>query len=166
MSSLDKPTKNEEDSREAELGGLEVNWRPSFVRFLKLPPSEQSLCLEAAFYLVCALLWLRLLPFRAIVERLSRQLPFEEKKEARNSASAILRALSRASRIVPRGTCLSRAIAGAMLFRRSRHPVELCVGIDKGNGDLTGHAWLEHRGFAILDSGAGYAKILMIPVRS
>jgi hypothetical protein len=64
---------------------------------------------------------------------------------------AVIRAVTRAGRIVPRSTCLVQAVAARTLLTRRQQPAELRIGVARSDaGRLEAHAWLERDGRVIL----------------
>jgi hypothetical protein len=56
---------------------------------------------------------------------------------------------------VPRATCLTQALAAALLLPRYGHDATLRVGVAKDDrGRLRAHAWLESNGAAVLGEPA------------
>jgi hypothetical protein len=48
----------------------------------------------------------------------------------------------RASRIVPRATCLVQALGGWWMFKTRRIPAQIRIGVDKNEQGFSAHAWL------------------------
>ena len=71
-------------------------------------------------------------------------------------------AVSSVSRVVPRATCLVRAIALELLLRRSGRPAELRIGVAKEAGELKAHAWVEAEGRLLLED-ADQARFAVLP---
>lgn len=64
---------------------------------------------------------------------------------------AVVRAVTRAGRMVPRSTCLVQAVAARTLLTRRQQPAELRIGVARSDaGRLEAHAWLERDGRVIL----------------
>jgi len=64
--------------------------------------------------------------------------------DRRPSPGSIGWAITAASRLVPRSTCLVRALAAQSLCRRYGYPCRLELGARRGDaGELEAHAWLE-----------------------
>ena len=82
------------------------------------------------------------------------------------SAERLLWAVEKASRLVPRATCLERALALQHLLSKNGHASELHVGAYKRAGRFTAHAWLT-RGDTVLIGGeelaAGYEVLTVWP---
>lgn len=63
-------------------------------------------------------------------------------------------AIAAASRLVPRASCLTQALAGLLLLRRNGHDAQLCIGAGRDRrGEFRAHAWLEQGGRIILGGG-------------
>ena len=66
-------------------------------------------------------------------------------------AQRIVRDVERAARLVPRSTCLTRALAAQWLLALAGHGSSLHVGVVRHPGrPLEAHAWLESRGQVVL----------------
>lgn len=85
-------------------------------------------------------------------------------KEA-EAVDSVVRAVRRADRWLPGGTCLTRAIAGRVLCLRRGVPCQVRVGVALPRGKrLASHAWLEWRGKATL-GGEQAARFATLPLR-
>ncbi|WP_428410162.1 lasso peptide biosynthesis B2 protein [Hyphococcus sp.] len=108
----------------------------------------------AAFRSVRLLLlaWFSLLFFRLTLSglgyNLSKRALRAEEEGVRPASPAFARrtalAVNRASRFVPRATCLVRAMAAKFLLDRKGYASSICVGVAKEAGTpLKAHAWLK-----------------------
>jgi hypothetical protein len=64
-------------------------------------------------------------------------------------SAEVVAALGRASRAVPRATCLVQALAGAVMLARHGHPASLRIGVGAGPGAVA-HAWVESGGTVVV----------------
>ena len=63
-------------------------------------------------------------------------------------------AIAAASRLVPRASCLTQALAGLVMLRRNGHDAQLCIGAGRDRqGEFRAHAWLEQGGRILLGGG-------------
>ena len=122
-------------------------------RALRLPPQERRLALVALGWLATVRLLLWLIPF----ERLRQELRRASDRSSlsmhpdRPSASGIARAVVRASRFVPRATCLAQAMTAQLLLSRAGYPATLHIGVARGaDGRFEAHAWTMCEGTAII----------------
>lgn len=68
-----------------------------------------------------------------------------------SEAKLIAWAVNRASRFVPRATCLTQALAASFLMQRRGIRCSLKIGVAKGAGNqFQAHAWLDLEGRVIL----------------
>lgn len=110
------------------------------------------LFIEAWFYLGVARLVIIFVPFRKIVRMLGRNLNADDNATYTTSVrpQRIRAAIRRASSFAPwRTRCFEQALAGKfMLYHRK---MSSCVffGVNKKEGDLNAHAWLESEGIII-----------------
>lgn len=140
-------------------------------KFLKLPPSDKLLLVEAAALVAAVRLGLWLLPFR-VMRRVSQGLGTwglglevrgaeSESGAARRSVLAperIAWAVSVVSHYVPRATCLTQALAAQALCARRGCATQLRIGVARGiGGRLEAHAWLE-RGGQVLIGGSVHQR--------
>jgi hypothetical protein len=89
---------------------------------------------------------------RRAVERLSRpQLAAKTAAAGDVDVAAIIRTVTRAARRVPRATCLTQAIAAAILLGRRGVPASIRFGVARdGGGKFIAHAWVESGGRIVL----------------
>jgi hypothetical protein len=63
----------------------------------------------------------------------------------------VVEAVRRASRHVPRATCLTQAIASEIMLARHGHSSNLRIGVTKdAKGVFGAHAWLEVQGRVVI----------------
>jgi len=82
------------------------------------------------------------------------------------SADRLAWAVRHASRLVPRATCLTQALALHHLLTCSGLPSAVEIGVAKtAEKGFQAHAWVEHQGGTLLnrpDEIAGYARLLTV----
>jgi hypothetical protein len=89
--------------------------------------------------------------FTALLGRTSRP-PAGSEKPAEALVAAHRRAVERASRYLPgHSTCLHRSLLLWWTLRRAGLDCELRIGVQRNDGDLAAHAWIEHQGRAVND---------------
>jgi hypothetical protein len=133
-------------------------------KVLQLPVRERQLVVRAA--LLCAAirvgLWLmRLRTLRRALDRISWSTG-APKDPGRLDAEQISWAVAAASRFVPGSTCLTRALAVAVLLQRRKYPAHLRIGfIRTPDRRLRGHAWVESEGRVVIGKGdlSGYTPL-------
>ena len=119
--------------------------------FARLPMRDRLLLFEAAGFVgyVRAALWL--LPFprvRARVERLSRG-PSKASEHV-PPAQRVGWAVRETSRVVPRASCLTQALAAQAMLGRRGLPARLHLGVARPDGDFEAPAWLESDGAVVV----------------
>jgi hypothetical protein len=94
-------------------------------------------------------LWLVALPrLRVLLRRLARAMPYGH---SRPQVASVVRAVTRASALVPRATCLTQALAAEALLGRYGWHAEVRIGVRLADGSgLIAHAWVEREGKPIL----------------
>jgi hypothetical protein len=102
---------------------------------------------EAWALMMAARLGLRLLRLgrvRALARRLA-----QGGAGAPADPAEVAAALARASRGVPRATCLVQALAGAVMLARHGHTASLRIGVGARPG-VVAHAWVESDGAVVV----------------
>ena len=116
-------------------------------RFKELSRPERRLVLASAALLTAVRLGLWLLPFRTVnrMTGLPRRGPARiGPARAPAPVDRIVWAVEAASRLVPRSTCLVRALAARTLLARHGYSSALRLGVARGpDGAFQAHAWLE-----------------------
>jgi Transglutaminase-like superfamily len=73
-------------------------------------------------------------------------------------------AVRQASRVVPRSSCLTQALATQVLLARSGYSSQLRIGVARGaRGDLEAHAWVESDGQRVIGA-RGAERYALLPV--
>ena len=75
-------------------------------------------------------------------------------------------AVRSASRMVPRGTCLTRALTLNHLLRSEGYAGVVQIGVDNNDGQFAAHAWVECDGVPLLSSAGDirrYSRFLTWP---
>src|SRR4051794_30770730 len=114
-------------------------------RFLRRPPGERLLLVQALVWVTLVRLGLTLLPFRKLQRLLApllrpRRAPIPH---AAQQAPFISYAVKRSARYVPRATCLTQALAAQLMLARRGLPSRLQIGVARSSaGEFSAHAWL------------------------
>jgi hypothetical protein len=137
----------------------------SLARFVALPAAERRLIVAAVGLLTTIRLGLWVLPFRW-VHGAVRPLGSHARPPLRRAGPYLERvvwAVAMADRIVPRTTCLVRALAAQALLARRGHASQLRLGVTRGSGRaFEAHAWLERDG-RVLIGGPVEARYVPLP---
>jgi len=107
---------------------------------------------EAWCYLGVARLVITMVPFRKIVRILGRSLDADDEATYITSVrpQRIRAAIRRASSFAPwRTKCFEQALAGKFMLSYRRMPSSVFFGVNKKEGGLNAHAWLESEGIII-----------------
>ncbi|MEN3340509.1 MAG: hypothetical protein V7647_4185 [Acidobacteriota bacterium] len=78
------------------------------------------------------------------------------------------RAVRLGSRLVPRATCLTQALALNHLLARHGHASTVQIGVRKSQGRFAAHAWVECSGGTLLSSApevTAYSRVMTWPPR-
>jgi Transglutaminase-like superfamily len=131
-------------------------------KFMRLRSDERKLLVRAGITLATfrAALWL--LPWSAVL----RMLENEPADFEGFTVDRLAWAVRNASRVVPRSTCLTQALALQYLLSRAGRLSSIHIGVAKErNGGFKAHAWVEHNGETILGSSgevAQYSRLLTV----
>jgi hypothetical protein len=129
-------------------------------RLATMGPADIALVVRASLLLVKMRVALSLLPWRRVLALLPTGLP-AKKGPYPFSACAVdrlERSVRAASRIVPRSTCLTQALALTHLLCRSGYAATVRIGVTNAGGRFIAHAWVECDGAPLLSSAADVAR--------
>ena len=126
-------------------------------KLARLDKNERWLLAQTAIVVPLVRVALTILPFR-LVHRAIAATTTRTRHSQSQTPERIARMVAAVAARVPRATCLTQALAAAVLLARHGHPATLRVGVAKNeDGTLRAHAWLESGGHTLLggpDSGA------------
>jgi transglutaminase superfamily protein len=117
----------------------------------RVAASDPSLLAAATATMMAVRIALWVLPFRvvraavmgsAVRSRFSANTP--------RTVDRIVAAVTAASRVVPRATCLTQSLTAQVLLGRHGHPVELRLGVAREAGRFDAHAWVECDGRVVV----------------
>ncbi len=134
-------------------------------RFVALPAADRRLIVAAAGLLTAIRLGLWVLPFRWVhgaVRTLGNHAPSPNGRPV-PPPDRVVWAVGVADRMVPRTTCLVRALAAQALLARRGHASQLRLGVTRGSGRaFEAHAWLERDG-CVLIGGPVEGRYMPLP---
>jgi len=107
------------------------------------------LFLEAAMLQAAVRLALWFLPARTL-----RRAPRPASRNPQPALSQLAWAVNASTRLIPRSTCLVRALAAQRLLARHGYPSTLHLGVARAPNGLDAHAWLECQGAILLGAPA------------
>lgn len=127
-------------------------------RWRRLTPPRRAALRWALAAVTVVRLCLRFFPLR-VWERLAGRLGSSRTSApGAHTAQDVVWAVGRASRVVPRATCLTQALAAHILLARSGHRSRLKIGVARTSGrGLRAHAWLESDGAVLLGGSCNEA---------
>ena len=129
-------------------------------RLAALPRAEIGALVAAVPVVLGFRLWLRVSSTRAVAHQPRPDAPARGGPASRDR---LLRAVRRASRLVPDATCLTQALAARWLLARAGIGTRLRIGVAKNpDGTLRAHAWLEDDQY-ILIGGDGVEEFTPLP---
>jgi hypothetical protein len=133
-----------------------------FGRFARLGPDERRLVLSAIACLGVVQTALAVLPWRlatVVIARARRACP-----STCRPAPRIVWAVHAASGVLPRTTCLARALTLQALLASAGLAATIEVGVARdAGGALVAHAWVERDGVPLLDTAEGVAGYTRVP---
>jgi hypothetical protein len=124
-----------------------MNWLKRIERFTALNFRGKLLLLKLTLIVAIIEISLRLLGFKKVVALLLR---FAKKTKSATDISEKIQKYKKliflVSRIFPfAGKCLARSLALWWLLRNSGIETELKIGMQKKDGKMAGHAWVEYQ---------------------
>ncbi len=116
-------------------------------KFLRLPFFEKILFIKALILVGIIRLGLSVLPLITLKNVLRVMGPFIAGADEKLSEGRLIWAVAAASRLIPRATCLTQALAIQLFLKQSGREAHVHIGVDHGEGGrLDAHAWVESRG--------------------
>lgn len=134
--------------------------------FLKKPPADRVLYLEATFWLAISRLAILILPFKWIAPFLGTHMAQTDTRDdpaQKETTTRVCRTIGTMSRHLPwECKCLAQAISGKRMLRRRHIHSTLYLGVaKKQNGDLNAHAWLR-TGDTVVLGGGGLERFAVV----
>lgn len=124
--------------------------RTLFRRFRELSLAELFLLTRTTTVLVAVRLALWLIPFRNLRRMVALITQPRFARATRLSVNQLGWGVRAASRLVPRATCLTQAIALHILLRREGLESSVQLGVAKEGECLKAHAWVENQGEVVI----------------
>lgn len=130
-------------------------WRDRLHKFFALAPAERMLLVRTygLVWTVRSALWVAPFPLvRRVTNRWSRLRPRPSSpSQTTEQIEAVTQAVARASRFVPRATCLTQALATRILLARRGMASVVRYGAARGaDGKFLAHAWVESAGRVVI----------------
>jgi len=130
----------------------------TLTKFRRLPSLDRRLLIEASLLLLVARAALRILPFKTIVQWVSRSqaaLAFDE-EQARALVGRVRWAVQASARHGPgKSVCFPQAIAAHLLLARRGAPSTIYYGVAKtAAGALEAHVWVRAGSLAVVGCAA------------
>ncbi len=116
-------------------------------KFLRLPFSEKILFIKAWLLLGIIRSGLSLLPFITLKNAIRVIGPSIVGANEQLSEERLAWVIAAASRLIPKATCLTQALAFQVFLKQSGKEACIHIGVDHdGSGRLDAHAWVESEG--------------------
>ena len=133
-------------------------------RLFRFSLTEWSALLRATGWLLVVRMALWIVPFRHVMLQLQSlsKIGVYQKNSRPDSASELMRAIRRASRMIPAATCLTQTLAGFVLLTRAGYLCTMRFGVSKIQNGLVAHAWLDMNGVSVI-GGAPEAAFSQFP---
>ena len=134
-------------------------------KFIYLLQREKILFLRALLLLVDSRFSLQFRQFKNVARHFSRKASAQQPARVCSVSSVRVAALlNAASCFIPPPTCLSKALAGSVLFRSCGYQTLLHIGIAKEGGSmLDAHAWLTLDGSVIVGDRSDLGRYRELP---
>ncbi len=134
--------------------------------FVRYPPADRRLLVQAAFFVGLMRLGLWVLPFR-IVLRLVEHMRGRTAPGATISGDMSRRvgwAVRKVARSVPGASCLTQALATQILLSRYGLDGRLRIGVARATaGKLAAHAWIESEGVILVGNLPNLGRFVELP---
>ena len=132
-------------------------------KFFHLPRDDRRLFLKAGFLQVLMRFGLWLLSFRRLMRLVDRLgCPLNMLPTDPLLPEKIAWAVNAACPYVPRGTCLSQALAARIMLKRIGSRADLRIGVAKNEyGQVQAHAWIVGSGGVVI-VGAGNGNYVLL----
>jgi hypothetical protein len=126
---------------------------PRLAKFFKLSAIDKFLILHCLFVVALVRIALSLLSYRVLRRFLRQKVPPTSSNNGK--VDRIVSAVGRASRLVPRASCLTQALAAQFILARAGFPSQIRVGVAiHDQGKFVAHAWLIRDGRVVMGGTA------------
>ena len=129
-------------------------------RLSQLTSTDVLLLIRALLLLVTFRLALSLLPWQRLVAFTTGP---QRLVAPRHTAGRLEWSVRWASRLVPRATCLTQALALNHLLRRDGQGSVLRIGVANDGGQFAAHAWVDLNGTPLLSSPSVVSRYSQFP---
>ena len=114
-------------------------------KYLRLSAPDRRLFVEAALLQAAVRLALWYMPVRTL-----RRTSPPASRKSQPALSKLAWAVNAATSLIPRSTCLVRALAAQRLLARHGYPSTLHLGVARTPDGLDAHAWLDCQGATVI----------------
>lgn len=123
-----------------------------FFKFIGLSRQEKKLIFQSIYYLGLFRLKLTTTAPRVLFLIVSKKTNYIAASHLVSvPPHTIARIINKTSRLIPCSTCLSKALAGYVLFAKNHYKINLHIGVRKNEKlELEAHAWLSCDGKIVL----------------
>jgi hypothetical protein len=126
---------------------------PALAKFLKLSTVDKALALYCLLVVALVRIALSLFSYRILHRLLRQKIPRESLDNGKGDF--IVWAVGRSSRLVPRATCLTQALAAQFILARAGFRSQIRVGVAiHDEGKFVAHAWLIRDGRVVMGGTA------------
>ncbi len=135
------------------------------VKFFSLPTVEKTVFFRALILLVVSRFLLQFRQFKNVINYFSRKSAAQKTTlDSIIPPSKVAKLLSVAGNIIPFSTCLSKSLAGSVLFRSLGYQTQLNIGVAREKGfALEAHAWLTLDGIVIVGNRSDLERYRELP---
>jgi hypothetical protein len=134
-------------------------------KFLSLRADEQRLIARCVVLVALVRLSLNCFSLNRVMRGLKR-LAGKRKPEPIGEMDfyRIVWAVSAASKVIPRATCLTQALAAQTLLGRRGTMTQLRLGVRRESGQFRAHAWLEWNGKVVIGDDGQLSRYSTLPL--
>jgi hypothetical protein len=131
-----------------------------------LPGAEKVIFCRAFYLLTASRLLLQFRPFKDVVHYFSQKSASPEIVISLVSSDRVALLLNAAATMSPFSTCLSKSLAGSVLFKSLGYQTVLHIGVKREGGELfEAHAWLTLNGNVLVGNRIDLAQYQELPFR-
>lgn len=133
-------------------------------KFLNLDWKKKKLFIKLWFLLAISRIILTFVPFKYWKSKLAKETGIIDKSD-KYEIQEIVDFSEKASRFIPKATCLVRALAIHHMLHKNGYPSEIKIGVKKSENDqFDAHAWVCYNGIIIIGNLEDLPKYQELPI--
>ena len=136
----------------------------SLLKFARLTTSEKVFFLNALFWMSYFRLALKLKPLQKLLKETQFKAGKQQPAKNNLTPSRVARLAALAGNLIPFSTCLSKSLAGHVLFARQGYDTKIHIGVSKEKvAGFEAHAWLTYNDIIVVGHLPDLAKYKELP---